>query len=151
MGHGAGQDIAGLQGVQIVGLAHLLRQRAGEPVEGLTVLVGVQRFDHKAGGTAHPRQHRNVPHGAVCGTIGALGKGHHGSHPADLEPQLALGIKGQSSGLQDLAVCHGGAQFSGGQARSRTVVAFGTVSLHHLSFLFLLFLKPCLERQRPFC
>ena len=57
-----------------------------------------------------------------------------------VEPQLALGIKGQSSGLQDLAVCHGGAQFSGGQARSRTVVAFGTVSLHHLSFLFLCFL-----------
>ena len=75
MGHGAGQDIAGLQSVQIVGLAHLLRQRAGEPVEGLTVLVGVQRLDHKAGGAAHPRQHRNVPHGAVCGTIGALGKG----------------------------------------------------------------------------
>ena len=69
-----------------------LRQRAGEPVEGLTVLVGVQRFDHKAGGAAHPRQHRNVPHGAALSPIGTLAKGHHGLYPAQVEPELALGV-----------------------------------------------------------
>ena len=137
MGHGAGQDIPGLQSVQIVGLAHPLRLRAGKPVHGLAVLAGVQPFHHKAGGAAHPGQHGDIPHSAGFGTVGALGKGHHGFDPADLEPQLTLGVKGQRRGLQNFAVRHGGAQLGGAQAGGGTVVAFGTVCLHHLSFLFL--------------
>ena len=135
--YGAGQDIAGRKGIEIIGLAHPLRFCAGKPVEGLPVLVGVQSLHHKAGGAAHPRQHGNVPHGAVFGSVGALHKGHHGPDAAQVEPQLPLGVKGQGGGLQNLVAGHGGPQLCSGQPGGGTVIAFGTVCLHHLSFLFL--------------
>ena len=95
MSHSAGQNVAGLQGVQIIRLAHPLRLGTRQPVKGLPVLVGVQPLDHKTGGTAYTGQYGDIPHGTALGTIGALGKGHHGLHPAKLKPKLALGIKRQ--------------------------------------------------------
>ena len=99
MGHDAGQDVAGLELVEVFGLAHPLCFGAGEAVDRLTGLVGVHPLDDKAGGAAHPRQHRNVPHGAALSPIGTLAKGHHGLYPAQVEPELALGVKGKGSAL----------------------------------------------------
>ena len=70
-------------------------------------------------------------------TVGALHKGHHGPDAAQVEPQLPLGVKGQGGGLQNLVAGHGGPQLCSGQPGGGTVIAFGTVCLHHLSFLFL--------------
>ena len=138
MGHGARQDIAGRQGVEILRLAHPLGLSPGEPVERLAALIGIQRFNDKTGGAAHPCQHGNIPHRAVFRSVGTLGKGHHRFGAAQLKAELPLGIKGEGGALQNLAVGYGGPQLRGGEAVSTAVVAFGSECLHHLSFLFLL-------------
>ena len=112
MGHDAGQDVAGLKLVEVFGLAHPLGLGPGEPVEGLSVFVGVDALNDEAGGATHPRQHGDVPHAAGVGPVGALSEGHH-------------------------AAGHRGPQLGGAQAGSIAVVVFGTKRLHHLSFLFL--------------
>ena len=132
MGHRAGQDIAGLQGVQIVGLAHPLRLSTGKPVHRLSGLVGVQRLNDKAGGAAYPGQYGNVPHGAVLSAVGALGKGHHGLHSAQLKPQLTLDVKGQSGGLQALAAGHSSTQLGGGHAQNGSCLRY---DMHASSFI----------------
>ena len=78
VGHCAGQDVPGREGVQILCLAHPLCLSPGKQVVGLAVFPGLHPFDHKAGGAAHPRQHCNVPHGAALSPIGTLAKGHYG-------------------------------------------------------------------------
>ena len=54
-----------------------------------------------------------------------------------LEPELTLGVEGQSGALQNFAAGHRGPQLGGAQAGSIAVVVFSTKRLHHLSFLFL--------------
>ena len=137
MGHDAGQDVAGLELVEVFGLAHPLGLGPGEPVEGLSVFVGVDALNDEAGGATHPRQHGDVPHAAGVGPVGALSEGHHGPAAAQLEPKLTLGVEGQSGALQNFAAGHRGPQLGGAQAGSIAVVVFGTKRLHHLSFLFL--------------
>ena len=139
MGHCAGQDVPRLEGVEVFLSAHLLGFGAGQAAEGPAFGVLLQAFDHKAGGPAHPRQHGDVPHRAGVRALGAGGKGHHAPHPAQVEPQLAVGVKGQGGGLQDLPAGDGGAQLGDAQAGSVAVIAFGPKCLHHLSFLFLQF------------
>ena len=106
VGHGAGEDIAGLERVEVIGLAHPLCFGAGEAVDRLTGLVGVHPLDDKAGGPPDPRQDRNVPHAAGLGSVGTLFKGHHGPQPAKLKPQLAGGIERQCRALQNFAAGH---------------------------------------------
>ena len=140
MGHDAGQDVAGLELVEVFGLAHPLGFGAGEAVDSLSVFVGVDALDDKAGGPAYPRQYGDVPYAASVGPVGALPEGHYSPAAAQLEPELTLGVEGQRRALQDLAAGHRGPQFGGAQAGSIAVVVFGTKRLHHLSFLFLCFL-----------
>ncbi len=140
VGHDAGQDVAGLELVEVFGLAHPLGFSAGEAVDSLSVFVGVDALDDKAGGPAYPRQYGDVPYAAGVGPVGALPEGHYSPAAAQLEPELTLGVEGQRRALQDLTAGHRGPQFGGAQAGSIAVVVFGTKRLHHLSFLFLCFL-----------
>ena len=148
VGHGAGQDVAGAEGVEVVCLAHPLRLGAGEPIAGLAGLIGVQFFDDETGGPTHPREHGNVPHTARLGSVGTLLKGHHGPHPAQFEPQLAGRVERQCSALQNFAAGHGRPQLRSRKPVCTAVISFGTISLHHSSFLFLCCF--CLAHP-PFC
>ena len=143
MGNGAGQDVAGDQGVQVLCLAHPLGLGPGEQVVRLAVLIGLQSLNDKTGGPPHPRQHGNVPHGTALGPVGALGKGHNGFDAAQLKAELSARVKGQRGALQNFTVCHGGAQLGGGKAAGAAVAAFGSERLHHLSFLFLSLFFAC--------
>ena len=137
MGHDTGQDVAGLELVEVFGLAHPLGLGPGEPVEGLSVFVGVDALNDEAGGATHPRQYGDVPYTAGVGSVGTLPEGHYSPAAAQLEPELTLGVEGQRRALQDLAAGHRGPQLGGAQAGSIAVVVFSTKRLHHLSFLFL--------------
>ena len=139
MGHDAGQDVAGLELVEVFSLTHPLGFSAGEAVDSLSVFVGVDALDDKAGGPTYPRQYGDVPYAAGVGPVGALPEGHYSPAAAQLEPELTLGVEGQRRALQDLAAGHRGPQLGGAQAGSIAVVVFGTKRLHHLSFLFLCF------------
>ena len=104
VGHDAGQDVAGLELVEVFGLTHPLGLGAGEAVDSLSVFVGVDALDDKAGGPAYPRQYGDVPYAAGRRPRRRTRpKGITARQPPSSNRSLTLGVEGQRRALQDLA------------------------------------------------
>ena len=134
VGHGAGDDAARFQRVQVLCPAAALGLRAGEQVIFLAVFVKLGSHDDKAGWAAHPGQHGNVLHGLAGGSVHTIRKGHNAPHTAQLKPQPTLGIVGKGGALQHFAVRHAAAQFLAVQVVRVAAKTFSS-EFQHFRFL----------------
>ena len=140
VGHGAGDDAAGLQCVKVLCPAAALCLGAGEQVVFLAVIVKLGAHDDKAGRAAHPGQHGNVLDGlAGCG-VHTVRKRHDAAQPAQLKPQAVPCVVGQGGALQHLAAGHAAAQLLAAQVVRIAAKAFGSIFQH---FRFLISYKIC--------
>ena len=140
VGHGAGDDAAGLQRVKVLCPAAALCLGAGEQVVFLAVLVKLGAHDDKAGRAAHSGQHGNVLDRLAGRGVYTVGKGHDAPHAAQLKPQAAVGIVGKGGALQHFAVRHAAAQFLPAQMVRIAAKTFGSIFQH---FRFLISYKIC--------
>ena len=133
MGHGAGDDAAVFERVQIFAAAAALRLGAGKPVHGLAVLLAAAG-QHKAGRPPHAGQHGNVLDRLLRRVVHTFLKRHIGAPPAQRKPQAAAGVKRQGGALQHLPGLQAAGQFLPGQAVGVAAKTFGTI-FQHVRFL----------------